>query len=127
MSRKKTIVLVLYLLCVGSFSAQAQTNITEFFADCVGRLSAETEHAWLMGDPSADQLSHQRQTLVSLLEAATPRADARRTLTYRIEAKMAHASLLTLATFHKDPHKSKRARQVADDYIATCRSILLTN
>jgi hypothetical protein len=109
----------------GHATALAQTDrIERVFAGCAGRYSAEMEHAWLMGDPEGDALQAQRSAFVSLLEAATPVGQERSVLAYRIDTKMAHASLLTLATFADNERQAERARLLSQQHLAQCRALL---
>ena len=48
----------------------------------------------------------------TLLEATQPPEDSRAMLSYRIEVKMAHASLLTRATFGTDAKSARRAERL---------------
>jgi hypothetical protein len=114
----------LLIFCM-SMPVSVAASVSDLFAGCVGRLSAETEHAWLMGDPAAENLESQRATFISLLSAVTSQNEARRVLTYRIQVKMAHASLLTLATFGADEVRSARARVLAGQYLRSCQNLLL--
>ncbi|MEP1612083.1 MAG: hypothetical protein ABJL72_09190 [Roseobacter sp.] len=99
--------------------------LSHTFAGCVGRFSAELEHAWLMSKPETSDLEAQRLTFLSLLDATLTQEHARKTLTYRIEVKMAHASLLTLATFGQDAHHARKAKNAALRHITTCQNLLL--
>lgn len=100
-------------------------RIERVFAGCAGRYSAEMEHAWLMGDSDSDVLQAQRSAFVSLLEATTPQGQERSVLSYRIDTKLAHASLLTLATFTDDEQKADVARSLAQQHLSQCRTLLL--
>ena len=112
-------------LITGAAVAEAQDRLDRRFAECAGRFSAEREHAWLTGDRDADQLDRQRKAFLALMEA-TPRLDtAQAALAYRIEAKMAHAALLSQASFSLDAGRADRARQLAAHHFGTCQSLLL--
>ena len=125
MSRIKTII------CAASFGLfwtgplQAQSGLSQVFAECVGRFSAEREHAWLVGAQDADILDAQRETFLALLDASHHKTHPNPILSYRIEVKVAHASLLTLATFGSDIRRAKRAKQLAAHYLNTCQNLLL--
>ncbi|MFK7764030.1 MAG: hypothetical protein AB8B62_12260 [Roseobacter sp.] len=106
-------------------STQAQDGITQTFAGCLGRTSAELEHAWLMGTPNADALQTQYTAFDDLLQASQPPEDARAILKYRIEVKMAHASLLTNASFEQDETRATRSRYLAARYMSACETLLL--
>ncbi|WP_227270758.1 hypothetical protein [Roseobacter weihaiensis] len=106
-------------------SALAHDGLHHVFAGCVGRLSAEMEHAWLVGSAEADAFGDQRLVFLSLLEATTPPEHARTTLNYRIEVKMAHASLLTQATFQGDTPQARAAGNMAFAHLSACQRLLL--
>jgi hypothetical protein len=95
------------------------------FARCSGQLSAEREHAWLTGHRDADQLDRQRRAFLALLEATPRPGNAQTAMAYRIEAKMAHAALLSQASFSLDAGRADRARQLAAHHVGTCQSLLL--
>ncbi|MCB1333183.1 MAG: hypothetical protein KDK26_05910 [Roseivivax sp.] len=101
---------------------------TELFAVCTGRLSATMEHQWLMSDPKADETEAMRAYFVSLLTASMEDSgmDPREVLNLRIEAKMAHARLLTRASFARDARDARTAQRMAAQYVAACRSLLLS-
>ncbi|MFA8385953.1 MAG: hypothetical protein ACEPO2_10045 [Pelagibaca sp.] len=92
---------------------------------CVGRLSAQIEHHWLMSDQPTAQVETQRDHLEDILETLISPDVATRILSERIEAKMAHASLLTQAAFSQDPRHASWAEKRAEQELAFCRSILL--
>lgn len=95
------------------------------FAGCAARYSAEMEHAWLMSHPTAEELQDRRLQFLALLDATVPADQARNVMNYRIETKLAHASLLTLATFNDDERRAHSARVVAERHLSTCRALLL--
>ena len=95
------------------------------FAKCAGRYSAELEHAWLIQDEHQDELERRRLTFIDLLNASTPPDQRGHVLNLRIEAKVAHASLLTQATFSQDRNRADWAVCRARYEIAHCRSFLL--
>lgn len=106
---------------------QGATGVPLFqqFAGCAGRMSAEMEHAWLINDPQADTYKTQRLTFLSLLDATMPAGQERDVLAARIDAKMAHAALLTAATFGTAPDRAARARKRATWHVSMCRDMLL--
>jgi hypothetical protein len=130
MSRKKTfgrVGLVAFLIATGT-AAQSdpqRTPLAQVFAECVGRYSAEREHAWLIGGSDARAMETQRMAFTSLLEATQSPQDSRAMLSYRIEVKMAHASLLTRATFGTDAESARHAERLARMHIASCQDLLL--
>ncbi|MBW4708183.1 hypothetical protein KX928_10345 [Roseobacter sp. YSTF-M11] len=125
MSRIKTVVAAGVFFSSVAGSLQAHSDMSRAFAGCAGRFSAETEHAWLTGSDRADHLQNRRATFVSLLEATIDEGDQRRMLSYRIDAKFAHAALLQTATFGQDDDHAAAARQLADLYLLNCSRLLL--
>lgn len=99
--------------------------IARQFAYCAGRLSATMEHQWLLLDPNSKQTEDRREAMISLLDAVTPTPLAHKTLDLRIAAKMAHARLLTLASFNTDRHSADVAQRRADAQLGACVSLLL--
>lgn len=110
----------------GVASQAHDVSLTDRFAECTGRLSAEMEHAWLIGDPRADLLETQRNHMASLLDAVSQPDRQRRALAHRIEAKMAHAELITLAYFSTDTVYARRAAIRAETLVLTCTAMLLS-
>ena len=88
-------------------------------------MSAEMEHAWLINDPAAPEYEGQRLTFLALLEATAPDGRERVILQHRIEAKLAHASLLTIATFSDRADRADRARTRAKWHLSACTEMLL--
>ena len=113
------------LLTLSSGTVAADDTLTRIFAECVGRYSAEREHAWLIGSPDAEALDDQRNAFLSLLDATMAQNEASRALTYRIEVKMAHHALLTRSTFGQDSRLAAQARQLARHHLGACRRLLL--
>lgn len=95
------------------------------FASCAGRYSAELEHAWLMQDDRATQIADHRRHFIDLIDATAPRAQLRDLLNVRIDAKLAHATLLSLATFSKDEDRALWALRRARSELAHCSGMLL--
>lgn len=124
MSTLRTIVLALAALFAAHGSAQATSAIDMIFAGCVGRMSAEMEHAWLLGE-DGEEAAERREVFLSLLEATMVRDRARDLLAHRIAAKMSQASLLTLASFADDETRAIRARELSLAEVASCRRLLL--
>ncbi|MEL7398095.1 MAG: hypothetical protein AAFN44_17175 [Pseudomonadota bacterium] len=100
-------------------------RLTETMAVCAGRMSAEMEFAWLRSDPEADRLEEQRRRFVEILEALGPATNAMEQLAMRIDAKMAHAGLLTTAQFGTDKARSAWAKRHAVLQRKTCQNMLL--
>lgn len=92
-----------------------------FFADCTGRLSAELSHLWMMASPGSDQVEGLRAATIDILEAITPEGQGRQVLSWRLQARSAHAALLSRATFRNDPWASDRAAA----QIAYCASFIV--
>ncbi|WP_082181907.1 hypothetical protein [Aestuariivita boseongensis] len=103
----------------------ATSDIHYVFAGCVGRFSAEMEHAWLLENGEADRLRDKRHSFLSLMEASMPVEKARAVLSYRIDNKMAHAALLTTASFDQDARRAQSARAAAQAYRNNCERLLL--
>jgi len=93
----------------------------KYFASCTGRLSAQMEHEWLVSEDS-DQTESHRNAMSDLLFATMGPDDGRQVLTWRIEAKIAHASLLTRAAFRDDEWAKQRAIELVRD----CTSIMVS-
>ena len=99
--------------------------LTQIFASCTGRFSAELEHAWLMGNPDADLFAVRRARFEDLLNASADEGDATHLLNVRIAAKVAHAQMLTVADFSGDSDELDWARRRLDSEIGYCTSFLL--
>ncbi|WP_299727083.1 hypothetical protein [uncultured Tateyamaria sp.] len=125
MSRIKTLIAGALIMTGLSVPARAQDDLVLIFAGCTGRISAEMEFAWLMGDVRADALQAQRQRFVSILDAVMPTERARETLNHRVEAKLAHSAMLTTAHFGTDARLSRLAKQQTQLNVQTCRTLLL--
>ncbi len=97
-------------------------NPMQHFASCAGRLSAQMEHEWLLSDANAEQTEDHRDAMIDLLFATMGPNDGRQVLAWRIEAKVAHASLLTRATFREDAWAVQRAKQM----LQACTSIMMS-
>lgn len=121
----KTILVAGALTILGLMPVSSRDVDFQTFAGCAARYSAEMEHAWLMSDPIADELQDRRSQFLALLEATIPADRGRDVLSYRIETKLAHASLLTLATFNSDARRAHSARIVAEHHLSTCSALLL--
>ena len=106
--------------------AAAEENPLRLFADCAGRLSAQMEHQWLMSDPASERTEAHRAAMLSLVDAVMTPDDGRDVLTWRIDAKQAHAVLLTRATFNKDAEDAAWAIEQAETHLAACTGLLLS-
>ncbi len=100
-------------------------DLTKTFAYCAGRLSAEVQHAWLMGRSEAEHLEALRDATLALLGSIVDDPDTGTVLNLRILAKQAHSDLLRDATFHPQRHMAERARRLAELRISACTSFLL--
>jgi len=96
------------------------------FAACAGRLSATMEYQWLMSDPTSDRTEAQRSAMLSLVDAIMAPDDGGHVLAWRIEAKQAHAVLLTRATFNPDTTDAAWALEQAEMHLAQCTGLLLS-
>lgn len=95
------------------------------FAICAGRFSAEIEHAWLMGRDAVDAVTEHRSQFISLMEATMPMGAGHDALHARIDAKLAHAQILTQATFGQTDELKEWARRRAGVGLVTCTNLLL--
>lgn len=119
--------ILLGLLAVAPSAAAAVPNETlRAFATCAGRYSATMEYQWLMSDPAADQTEARRAAMLSLIDAIMTRNDGRSVLAWRIDAKQAHAVLLTRSTFNSDEADAAWALRRAEAQLATCTGLLLS-
>ena len=116
--------LVLLLLLPTPLSA-AMDTLSSTFAACTGRLSAELEHSWLVEVDNSDEIAHRRLQFIELLNATVAPDLRRQALYLRIDAKMAHAQLLTAATFSKDADRATWALKRARSEIDYCLGFLL--
>lgn len=108
-----------------SVTAMDGPELQDTMAICAGRMSAEMEFAWLRSDPEADRLEEQRRRFVDILEAIGHLGDPRAQLALRIDAKMAHASLLTTAHFGTDKAQAAWAKRHAVIHTKNCQDMLL--
>lgn len=92
-----------------------------YFAHCTGRLSAELSHRWMLAQHDTTEIESVRHALISILEVMTPQGEGRTVLNWRIDARAAHAALLTRATFREDTW----ARDRAAAEIAQCAALVL--
>ncbi|MGA9252285.1 MAG: hypothetical protein WBV78_12980 [Roseobacter sp.] len=109
--------------CTGP--VQADVDLKQVFAGCAGRMSAEMERSWLLSTSDAERYETQRASFQTLLDAVVPQEEQRSVLIYRIETKIAHASLLATADFGVDPARAQRAQKIAQQHVASCERLLL--
>lgn len=100
------------------------TDPLRTFANCAGRLSALMEHQWMFDGPGSVQTAARRAAVLDLIEATMTSGQERQVLDWRISAKVAHAALLTRATFNEGPEDALWARQMADRLIGECTAFL---
>ncbi len=99
-------------------------GVTRIFAICAGRFSAQLEQDWLFSDPGSDATERQRDQMIDLLDAVSP-ADAQdRVLMLRLQAKRAHARLLSQAVFSLDGPIAARAARQADKLLRQCSALM---
>ncbi|WP_197915652.1 hypothetical protein [Thiosulfatihalobacter marinus] len=73
----------------------------------------------------ADTIQSERASVLDILDAIMPPDQGRRVLSWRVEAKMAQAALLTRATFGSDIRIQRRAQTLAARNVEACRALLL--
>lgn len=117
--------LLVLLVVVPLTCRAAEDPIVATFAACTGRFSAELEHAWLMRDADAPAIERRREGFVDLLNAVLGSDRRPAALNLRLQAKVAHAALLSNAAFSGDPARSARARRRARSEIDYCTGFLL--
>lgn len=103
----------------------AGSEPTRFFAACAGRLSAELEFHWLMTWPNADLVEERRAAMLDILAAVTTHGTEGDVLSWRINAKMAHAALLTRAFLNEDAEDARWAAVEAAAQRQSCTGMLL--
>lgn len=127
MSRMKTIMQACFAtLLLPSALTAGTTDLVHQFATCSGRLSAQMEFQWLLGDENADRTQQEREAMIALLEAVTPPEARRSALATRIQAKYAQNRLLTRATFNADEDDAAWAAARAEVEIGSCRALILS-
>ncbi len=123
----RTVLCLCFGLVAGTTAAHPnEDDPLRFFATCAGQLSAQMEFQWLMADPAADETQTHRSRMLELLEAVAPTDPGPEVLSWRINAKMAHAALLTRAAFGTEPGDANWARARAAAAIRTCTGLLLS-
>jgi len=117
------------LICalVAPHAARAGGDIPDdplrFFATCAGRMSALMEHQWIVDGPASETTKTKRQSLLDVVEALTPPGAESRVLSWRIEAKAAHAALLG-QTRHGEATVTERALRRAIVLQRECEALL---
>jgi hypothetical protein len=89
-------------------------------------MSAELEHHWLMHNDTAAQTQQMRAAMIELLDVVSQDRPGPWILSRRIDAKFAHAALLSRATFNDDARDAAWALRRAELQIAACKSLLLS-
>lgn len=106
----------------------ADTMVREF-ATCTGRLSAMMGNPDIIAGLTPQQLRDDRDSFSDLLAASLPgRSDmalSRQALTWRVQARAAHHSLLQIAAYSPDPRRARIARATLRAQITACRAMLL--
>lgn len=111
--------------CLAATAAKPDEDLLRRVTDCVGRLSAQIEHHWLLSDQPTEQIETQRAHMEDILDVLVTPDTATRILSNRIDAKMAHATLLTQAAFSKDDRRAAWAEKRAKQELSQCGTILL--
>ena len=128
MGRMKTLYWVaLTCMCLPAF-AKADDGLLKLFAECTGRLSAQVEHYWLLGDPRSEQAVKTRADLIEIVESVslTPSDDVR-AMAVRLDAKVAQAQLLRHATFNSDASSAAWSARRAGALVAGCVALVSHN
>ena len=122
-------ILNVLILSAASTSAQAQMSVPSdplrTFAACAGRLSAQMEFEWMFDGPASETTKARRGEVLEILDSMIPPGETPTVLNWRIEAKIAHASLLARSKFGSDPRFALRAEQLAARNLANCNALLL--
>ena len=120
------------LILAQSGMAMPSTPIerVKVFAACAGRLSALEEQQRLFDGALSEQTAAQKSLFDTLISATLPDArkdgvTGRQALGWQVDAKMAQAVLLQQAVFGTDTDQAQRARRTADQYVKTCKQLIL--
>lgn len=128
MTTLKTLLVTLLWLTMTTQS-QAATVMSEdplrLFATCSGRLSAHWEHQWLTNDLEPRIEQSQRDQMNALIFTLLNDDTASDVLNWRINAKHAHARLLTQASFSYDPEAADWALKRAQEEVESCLGLML--
>ncbi|MFN3211086.1 MAG: hypothetical protein ACE369_19225 [Roseovarius sp.] len=103
----------------------AAAPLAEVFATCTGRYSAEVAHAWLIQSPETSAIERKHAWFKSLLIAAADTDASNPLIHQRVDAKVAHANMLSTAQFSQDLGRARWARDRAAAEIALCDGLLL--
>ena len=121
----KTLGLATCFTCLAATAAKPDNDLLRRVTDCVGRLSAQIEHHWLLSDQPTEQIETQRAHLIDIQDTLMTPDTATKILSKRIDAKMAHATLLTQAAFSDDDRRATWAEKRAKQELSQCGTILL--
>ena len=113
------------VLALAATSARSDIDLVQHVSTCVGRYSAQMEHHWLFEDMPTTTIERQRAHLIDILETLTTPENAHSVLSRRIDAKMAHASLLTQAVFGLNTRVNTWAKARAASQLRACSDITL--
>ena len=123
MSVFKTLLILFFVVPMSGRAAE--DPLVSAFASCAGRFSAELEHAWLLHTERISEIEDRRRRFINLLEATIPQDQHRLALSLRINAKAAHAQLLSQTTIADDADRSAWAIRRAQTEIDYCTGFLL--
>ena len=125
MSQFRTVLWMAATLVCLPHSTKADEALFEIFASCSGRLSALVEHSWLVGNGESERLERIRDDLISVSETMVlDRDDAVRAMSFRLDAKVAQARLLTHATFNADASIAAWSERRANTLLADCVALV---
>ncbi|RAK11296.1 hypothetical protein ATI53_105021 [Salipiger aestuarii] len=107
----------------------SERQLSADYAVCLGRLTAVTEHMWLMQDPLADALALRRDWVKALYDATrlllpgdTPLREQHMML--RIRARRDQEQLLEAGAFSKDSRRARMAEATATRQLFTCHQLV---
>ena len=121
----KTFAYAIILSSAVTSTTRASDDLLDHVTKCIGRMSAQIEHQWLFIESTTDEIEIQRDHLEDILDALVTTENASPALAARIDAKAAHASLLTQAAFSEDKKQSNWAKARAEQQLDLCSDILL--
>jgi hypothetical protein len=103
----------------------AHDDLAMRFSRCLGQMSAEREHTWLIQGDGLAEIEDRWHAFASLVDATLREADRPRALHHRIEAKHMHAALLQQAYFDTDETRARAARRLTGHRREACLTLLL--
>lgn len=113
------------LLALTGPGRAAENPLLSKFATCAGRFSAELDHAWLMRDERSEEIESRRDQFVDLVNATMSPGQESHAMALRINAKFAHATLLSRATFSGRDERSSWAARRSEFEVRSCIGFLL--